>query len=61
MESKGGKIALLIFMAAILVYTVINYINGKTSIFLLCLAVLIALTSGRKVLESLIEDFKEGR
>lgn len=61
LETKGGRIALLIFMIAVLIYTVINYANGKTNIMLLGLAVFIAVTTGSKIVQSLIEDFKNGR
>ena len=35
LETKGGRIALLIFMAAVLIYTAFNYANGKTNILIL--------------------------
>lgn len=58
LESKGGRIALLIFMAAILVYTYNNYMNGRTNALLLGLALFIAATTGTRIVMSLIEDFK---
>lgn len=61
LETKGGKIALLIFMTAVLIYTVINYAKGETNIMLLGLAVFIFVTTGSKIVQSLIEDFKSGR
>lgn len=61
LETKGGRIALLIFMAAVLIYTVINYAKGETNIMLLGLAVFIAVTTGSKIVQSLIEDFKNSR
>ncbi len=59
METKGGKIAMLIFMIAVVIYTVINYINGKAQLLLLCFAVFLFLTTGLRIIGSLIEDFKK--
>ncbi len=61
LETKGGKIALLIFMVAVLIYTAINYAKGETNIMLLGLAAFIGITTGSKIVESLIKDFKNGR
>lgn len=59
LETKGGRIALLIFMAAVLIYTAFNYANGKTNILILGVAVFIAITTGSRIIQSLIEDFKK--
>jgi len=61
LETKGGRIALLIFMVAVLIYTAVNYAKGETNIMLLGLAVFIAVTTGSKIVQSLIDDFKSGR
>ena len=59
METKGGKIATLLFMIAVLVYTVINYINGKAQLLLLCFIVFLFLTTGLRIAASLIDDFRK--
>ena len=59
LETKGGKIATLVFMLAVLVYTVINYINGKAQLLLLCFIVFLLLTTGVRIFAFLIEDFKK--
>ena len=59
METKGGKIATLILMIAVLVYTIVNYINGKAQLLLLCFAVFLFLTTGLRIIASLIEDFRK--
>ena len=59
MESKGGKIAMLIFMIAVLIYTIYNYINGKAQLILLFFIVFLFLTTGVRIIASLIEDFKK--
>ena len=59
MDTKGGKIATLIFMIAVLGYTVVNYINGKTQLLILCFALFLFLTTGLRIIGSLIEDFKK--
>lgn len=58
LETKGGKIALLIFMVVVLIYTVINYAKGETNILLLGMAVFIAVTTGSRIVAELVEDFK---
>ena len=50
---------MLIFMIAVLVYTVVNYINGKAQLLLLCFAILLFATTGLRIIASLIEDFKK--
>lgn len=59
METKGGRIAMLVFMIAVLVYTVVNYINGKAQLLLLCFIIFLFLTTGLRIIASLIEDFKK--
>ena len=59
LESKGGRIGLLIFMLAVLVYTAYNYATGGTNILMLGLAVFIGLTTGSRIVMSLIDDFKK--
>ena len=61
LETKGGRIALLVFMAVVLAYTAMNYAKGETNILLLGLAVFIAITTGSKIVQSLIDDFKSGK
>ena len=58
LESKGGKIVLLIFMVAVLIYTAINYAKGETNILLLGMAVFIGVTTGSRIITELMEDFK---
>jgi len=59
LETKGGKIAMLIFMIAVLIYTIYNYINGKAQLILLFFIVFLFLTTGVRIIASLIEDFKK--
>lgn len=59
METKGGKIATLLFMIAVLVYTVINYLNGRAELLLLIFALFLFMTTGLRILASLIDDFKK--
>ena len=61
LESKGGKIALLIFMVVVLIYTAMNYAKGETNILLLGFAVFIAVTTGSRIVSELVEDFKNNR
>ena len=58
LETKGGKIATLVMMLAVLVYTVYNYIHGKTQLILLCFILFLCLTTGVRIVQSLIDDFK---
>ena len=53
-----SKLALLVMMVAILIYTVINYANGETSIFILGMAAFIFATSGSRIIAELIKDIK---
>ena len=59
LETKGGKIAVLVLMIAVIIYTAVNYINGKAQLLLLCFAVFLFLTTGIRIIASLIEDFKK--
>ena len=59
METKGGKIATLLFMIVVLVYTVINYLNGRAELLLLIFALFLFMTTGLRILASLIDDFKK--
>ena len=58
LKTKGGKIATLVMMLAVLVYTVYNYISGKAQLLLLCFMVFLCLTTGFRIVQSLIDDFK---
>ena len=58
-ESKAGRIVLLIFMVAVLAYTVWNYTQGTTSILMLGLTVFIGATTGVRIVQSLIDDFRQ--
>jgi len=53
-----SKACLLLLMAAILIYTVINYAKGETSFFILAVAALIFITSGSRIITELIKDIK---
>ena len=59
METKGGKIMTLLFMIAVLIYTVINYLNGKAELLLLMFALFLFMTTGLRIFASLIDDFKK--
>ena len=59
LETKGGKIITLILMIAVLIYTVCNYINGKAQLILLCFILFLCLTTGMRIISSLIDDFKK--
>ena len=58
METKAGKILTLVLMIAVIIYTVINYLNGKAEFLLLVFSVFLFLTAGLRILSSLIDDFK---
>ena len=58
-ESKAGRIVLLIFMVVVLAYTVWNYTQGTTSILMLGLTVFIGATTGVRIVQSLIDDFRQ--
>ena len=53
-----SKIAVLVLMVAILVYTVMNYAAGKTNVMLVVFAVFIFITSGSRIITELIKDIK---
>ena len=59
MDTKGGKIATLVLMIAVIAYTAYNYINGKAELLLLLFAVFLFLTTGLRIIASLIEDFRK--
>ena len=59
LETKGGKILTLVLMIAVLIYTIFNYINGKAQLILLCFIVFLCLTTGLRIVSSLIDDFKD--
>ena len=59
LETKGGKILVLVMMIAVIIYTAYNYIHGKAQLLLLCFAVFLFLTTGVRIIASLIEDFKK--
>ena len=58
LETKGGKIVLLLLMVAVTIYTTINYINGRAEFLLLCFCVMLLLTTGTRIIQSLIDDFR---
>ena len=58
LETKGGKIATLVLMFSVLIYTIYNYINGKAQLLILCCIVFLCLTTGPRIVQSLIDDFK---
>ena len=59
MDTKGGKIATLVLMIAVIAYTAYNYMNGKAELLLLLFAVFLFLTTGLRIVASLIEDFRK--
>ena len=59
LETKGGRILTLVLMAAVLIYTIYNYINGKAQLVLLFFIVFLFLTTGTRIVQSLIDDFKK--
>ena len=59
LETKGGKIVTLVMMLAVLIYTIYNYICGKAQLLLLCFMLFLCLTTGLRIVSSLIDDFKE--
>ena len=58
LETKGGKIMTLVLMLSVLVYTIYNYISGKAQLVLLCCILFLCLTTGPRIVSSLIDDFK---
>ena len=59
LETKAGRIMTLVLMAAVLIYTIFNYINGKAQLILLCFIMFLFLTTGTRIVQSLIDDFKK--
>ena len=59
LETKGGKIMTLVLMLSVLVYTIYNYISGKAQLVLLCCILFLCLTTGPRIVSSLIDDFKK--
>ena len=59
LETKGGKIVTLALMLAVLIYTIFNYISGKAQLILLCFILFVCLTTGPRIVQSLIDDFKK--
>ena len=59
LETKAGRIITLVLMAAVLIYTIFNYINGKAQLILLFFIVFLFLTTGTRIVQSLIDDFKK--
>jgi len=59
LETKGGKIATLVLMLAVLIYTIFNYISGKAQLAVLFCIVFLCLTTGPRIVQSLIDDFKQ--
>ena len=59
METKAGKIVTLVLMVAVVIYTIYNYLNGKAELLLLAFAIFLLLTTGPRIVTSLIDDFKE--
>ena len=59
MDTKGGKIATLVLMIAVIAYTAYNYMNGKAELLLLLFVVFLFLTTGLRIIASLIEDFRK--
>ena len=58
LETKAGKILTLVLMVAVLIYTIFNYINGRAQLLLLCFIIFLCLTTGTRIVSSLIDDFK---
>ena len=57
-ESKGGRIVLLLFMAAVLIYTIWNFMQGGAGVPTLVITLFIAATTGTRIVKSLIDDFR---
>ena len=49
----------LVLMFAVLIYTIYNYINGKAQLILLFFILFLCLTTGLRIISSLIDDFKK--
>ena len=59
LETKAGKIITLLLMIAVVIYTFYNYLAGKAQLLLLMFAIFLLLSTGSRILISLIDDFKK--
>ena len=59
LETKAGKIFTLLLMIAVVIYTIYNYLIGKAQLLLLMFALFLLLTTGMRIVASLIDDFKK--
>ena len=59
LETKAGKIMTLVLMLAVLIYTIFNYIIGRAQLILLCCIAFLCLTTGPRIVASLIDDFRK--
>ena len=59
LETKAGKIFTLLLMIAVVIYTIYNYLIGKVQLLLLMFALFLLLTTGMRIVASLIDDFKK--
>ncbi len=59
MESKAGRIILLVFMIAVLIYTIVNYAQGGTNVVTFGAAVIIGVMTIPRLVLSLIDDFRK--
>ena len=59
LETKAGKIITLLLMLAVVIYTIYNYLIGKAQLLLLMFALFLLLTTGMRIVASLIDDFKK--
>ena len=59
LETKAGKIITLLLMIAVVIYTIYNYLIGKAQLLLLLFALFLLLTTGMRIVASLIDDFKK--
>ena len=59
LETKAGKIITLLLMIAVVIYTIYNYLIGKAQLLLLLFALFLLLTTGMRIVASLIADFKK--
>ena len=61
LETKAGKIITLLLMIAVVIYTIYNYLIGKAQLLLLMFALFLLLTTGMRIVASLIDDFKKNK
>ena len=59
LETKAGKIFTLLLMIAVVIYTIYNYLIGKAQLLLLMFALFLLLTTGMRIVASLIDDCKK--